>query len=62
IVAKSSIALAMGSGWVIMVFTTLSPYYFSAAITFANIFKAKEFKIFAPLLFPWIYFLSMMLE
>ncbi|ADL08915.1 spore germination protein [Thermosediminibacter oceani DSM 16646] len=46
--------------WVIMVFTTLSPYYFSAAITFANIFKAKEFKIFAPLLFPWIYFLSMM--
>ncbi|TYP49233.1 GerAB/ArcD/ProY family transporter [Thermosediminibacter litoriperuensis] len=46
--------------WVIMVFTTLSAYYFSATITFANLFKAKEFKIFAPLLFPWIYFLSMM--
>ncbi|MCG0276410.1 MAG: spore germination protein [Thermosediminibacteraceae bacterium] len=45
--------------WVIMVFTTLSPYYFSAAITIANIFNAKEFKIFVPLLFPWIYFLSM---
>lgn len=45
--------------WVVVVYTTVCAYYFAAALTFTNIFKAREFRSFIALLFPWIYFLAM---
>lgn len=45
--------------WVLVVFTTVCAYYFAASVTFTNVFKAKEFKIFTSILLPWICLLAM---
>lgn len=44
--------------WTIASFTTISGYYFAAALAFSKITKAKEFKPFVMTLFPWIYITS----
>ncbi|MCF6097522.1 spore germination protein [Thermovorax subterraneus] len=48
--------------WVMVVFTTVCAYYFAAAVTFTNVFRARDFKIFSSILFPWIYLAAMLPE
>ena len=47
-----ALALAL---WTIASFTTANGFYLTGVLTFAHITKAKEFKMFVTLLFPWIF-------
>lgn len=44
--------------WTIASFTSVSGYYYTAAITIFHLTGAKEFKHIVTLLFPWIYLIS----
>jgi len=50
-------ALAMAL-WTIASFTTANSLYLTGAITSFHLTKAREFKLFIAILFPWIYFLA----
>lgn len=52
-----ALALAL---WSIAAFTTINGYYYSAVISCAHIKKNREFKMYVAILFPWIYFISML--
>lgn len=50
-------ALAMAL-WTIASFTSSNSLYLTGAITFFHITKAREFKFFITIMFPWIYFIA----
>lgn len=50
-------ALAMAL-WTIASFTTANSLYLTGALTAFHLTKAREFKFFISILFPWIYFIA----
>ncbi len=50
-----ALALAL---WTIASFTTANSLFLTGALTFTHLTRAKEFKLFITVLFPWIYFFA----
>lgn len=50
-----ALALAL---WTIASFTTANSFYLTGALTVTHLTKAREFKFFITVLFPWIYIFS----
>lgn len=54
-----ALALAL---WIIATFTTINSLYFTASLAVSHLIKAREFKAFVTMLFPWIYLVALFPE